>query len=211
MNIYTRILDLCKTTGDTMRSLSNHSGVSESVLSRLKTGQREISKKNLILLANYFCVNEEWLATGIGDREASGLVKDTIIHDERLHERILRLCQHLFGESDGSDDSQSTSLVVNAPATAVALSTGLDPGRIWQILYDKKFPYYSEVMAFVRMVPDVNANWLFCGKGEMFISQTPDINVDRINCLIQDIKDLYYRIDAKIQILYERIEQLESR
>lgn len=214
MNLYERILELCKISGDTMYSLSKYSGVSESVLSRLKTqSQSKLSKKNLILLANYFCVNEDWLETGEGDREAPGLVDDTIIRDERLHLRILELCQNMFGDNEDLNPGADIYYVFNAPCDVIAAKTNLDAGRIREILYDKKFPTYSEVLCFASMSETIDANWLFLGKGNMYKSDMTKLTSDRMNKLIDTIATLQEAINAKsgtIALLNERIKELEK-
>lgn len=164
VNLYPRIIELCKLSGDTMYSLSKRSGVSESVLSRLKTNsQTKISRKNLILLANYFCVNENWLATGEGDRDAPGLVKDTTIHDSALHSRFVQIAQKLYGDDDQSDFNK----VISVDLETMSIFTDIPQHRLWKIIYDSQFPTYSEIISLLKSDRNLDANWLLLGVGDM--------------------------------------------
>lgn len=211
VNLYSRISDLCKITGDTMYSLSKRSGVSESVLSRIKTNaQVKLSKKNLILLANYFCVNEEWLATGEGDKEAPGVVKDTLIHDEGLHLRFLQIAQTLFGDEDTSHLINDFHISMETMSTY----THIPQERIWEIVYDNCFPSYTEVKDLLKADQRIDANWLFLGVGTMFRSFVSQKESERILKLVDTITTLQETINAKnetIALLTERVRQLEGQ
>lgn len=207
MNVYSRILDLCKVSGDTMYSLAKHSGVSESVLSRLKTNsQGKLSKKNLILLANYFCVNEDWLETGIGKKESSGIVKDTLINDVALHERFIQIANKMYGDGDPDDISVDTN--------TMATYTGIPQERLWRIIYDNQFPAYTEIQSLLKADKKIDANWLLLGVGEMFRESLSQKDKERINTLVDTISALNETIGLKSEIidaLNLRIKQLENQ
>ncbi|MCM1093732.1 MAG: helix-turn-helix domain-containing protein [Lachnospiraceae bacterium] len=211
MNLYSRILELCKLTGDTMYSLAKHSGVSESALSRLKTNsQVKMSKKNIILLANYFCVNEDWLATGEGDRNAPGVTKDSLIHDGALHSRFLEVSQTIFGNNEDKDEFYIT---LNVDIEVMAAFTNISADRLWQIIYDKHYPSYTEVISLLKSDQRINANWLLTGVGEMFKTYS-SLDVNRIATLVDTIATLQKTISEKdktIAILAAQVEQLKNQ
>lgn len=207
-NLYSRIEGLCKITGDTMYSLSKHSGISESALSRLKnSSQANISKKNLILLANYFAVNEDWLSTGKGDPDAPGIVKDTLIRDSSLHNRFVLISSHLYGDKD--DPAEKT-----VDIETMATYTDIPQERLWMIIYNDKFPTYTETLQLLKSDKNIDANWLFLGVGTMF-KNTPSLkNTERIKSLVDTISTLQDTINIKSEIiatLNERIKQLENQ
>lgn len=211
MNVYSRIIDLCKISGDTMYSLSKHSGVSESTLSRLKTNpQSRLSKKNLILLANYFCVNEDWLETGIGDRDAPGVVRDSTIHDSALHQRFVYIANNVYcpkskvPEDDARVDVEMMSTYTNIPID-----------RLYAIIYDDRFPTYTEIQLLLKSEKKLDANWLLLGVGDMFRSEQPKpADAERMNKLIDTITTLQDTINSKnnaIALLSNRVIQLENQ
>lgn len=213
VNLYARIVGLCKISGDTMYSLAKGSGVSESVLSRLKTNpQSKLSRKNLILLANYFCVNEDWLATGQGDIDAPGITKDTIIHDSALHERFIEVSQEIYGIEEIIDGIKVLSN--NIDLDDMSMYTDIPQDRLADIIYDKKYPSYTEVIDLLKSDKRINANWLFLGVDKMFKESMSIRESERITALVDTITQLQFAINAKsetIAALNERIKQLEQQ
>lgn len=211
VNLYARIAGLCKITGDTMYSLAKRSGVSESVLSRIKTNsQVKMSKKNLILLANYFCVNEEWLATGKGDKNAPGVVRDTLIHDEALRIRYIQIAQALYGDAN----SNSMYDEVDVRMEVMSTYTNIPQERVWGIVYDNQFPSYTEIQNLLKADQRIDANWLFLGVGTMFRTGMSQKDSERITTLVDTISTLQDTINLKSEIisaLNERIKQLENQ
>jgi transcriptional regulator with XRE-family HTH domain len=212
MNLYTRIIELANVTGDTMYSLAKHSGVSESVLSRLKSNsQVKLSKKNLILLANYFCVNQDWLLTGEGEKFAPSISKDTLIHDDELYNRFIELSQVLFGNHEDEDDKYQ-EITVNVEL--MSTYTNISPERVWKIIYDRHYPYYTEVIDLLKSDKRINANWLLLGIESMFKGMPTQKESERINALVDTITQLQFAVSAKsdtIAALNDRIKQLESQ
>lgn len=211
MELYSRILELCKISGDTMYSLAKHSGVSESALSRLKSNtQGKVSKKNLILLANYFCVNEEWLETGVGDKNAPGVVRDTLIRDSALHNRFVQVAQRAYGDDSSSNSEQEISVDTELMSTY----TGIPQHRVWEIIYDSHFPSYTEIQQLLKSDKKIDANWLFLGVGSMYRENQSSKEAERISTLVDTISTLQETINIKsetINMLNERIIQLESQ
>ena len=195
-----------------MYSLAKHSGVSESVLSRLKTNsQAKISKKNIILLANYFCVNEEWLETGEGDRNALGVVRDTLIHDSGLHERFLEIAQDTYGDNSDRDEYWN---VINVDVQYMSTYTDIPQERLIDIIYNKHFPSYTEVKQLLKSDKRIDANWLILGVGTMYRTNPLPKETERISTLVDTISTLQDTINKKSEIiaaLTERIKQLEDQ
>lgn len=212
-NIYSRILELSRISGDTMYSLSKHSGVSESVLSRMKSNPTgRVSKKNLILLANYFCVNLDWLETGEGDKDAAGVVKDSVIYDDALYKRFVEVSQALFGDEE--DNTNGVFRNVSVSCELMSTYTNIPIERIYNIIYDNHFPTYTEVISLLKSDKSINANWLFIGVEKMFKSSSPVKESGRISTLVDTIATLQDSINAKtetIAALNERIRQLENQ
>lgn len=158
MNIISRIEELSNIKRVSMYTISQETGISQSVLSRLRTNKTtQLSRKNLEILANYFCVNADWLATGKGDPYASGVVKDTQIHDDALWERIVELSIKLF-----STDSTLFDIDYEKMESIVDIS----PQRLYSIIRDNESPTYTELLKFAQ-INNLNINWLLTGKGEM--------------------------------------------
>ena len=68
MNIFSRIQELAEIKGISLYLLSQVTGISQSIFSRLKTESTgKLNRKNLGIVAEYFCVNPEWLLTGKGE------------------------------------------------------------------------------------------------------------------------------------------------
>ncbi len=71
------------------------------------------------------------------------------------------------------------------------------------------------IMSVLYAFPDISAEWLMRGVGEMIISKRPNTaELDRINKLVNTIATLQDTIDAKsntISNLKERIKQLETQ
>ncbi|MDE5975433.1 MAG: helix-turn-helix domain-containing protein [Muribaculaceae bacterium] len=70
------------------------------------------------------------------------------------------------------------------------------------------------VLNILSAFPDLSAEWLMRGTGEMFQGEKPDINVEKINKLIDTIATLQEAINAKsetIRLLTEKIKQLENK
>ncbi|AVM53352.1 hypothetical protein JN06_01390 [Bacteroides zoogleoformans] len=161
MNIFNRIQELADIKGVTMYVISQDTGISESVFSRLKKkSNASIGKKNLLILANYFCVNEHWLATGEGEREAPGVTKDVVIHDDGVWERIEHLSMRLFSEDNtlSSVDFEKMSRAVN-----------IHPKRLRDIIDDKKYPTYTELKSILQSKDlNINSGWIMTGDGKVF-------------------------------------------
>lgn len=158
MNVISRIQELANTKGVSMYIISQDTGISQSVLSRLKTNKTaKLSRINLEILANYFCVNPDWLATGEGDQYAAGLIKDTKIYDEGLWERIEELAIKLF-----SMNKTSSGIDYEKMSAAIAIN----PQRLYSIIRNNEFPTYSELLNIVK-ISNLNINWLITGNGPM--------------------------------------------
>lgn len=163
-----------------------------------------MSKKNLILLANYFCVNEEWLASGEGERDAPGIVKDTLIHDSSLHSRFVQIAQKLYGDNDNN---------VSIDIETMSTYTDIPQDRIYNIIYDNQFPSYTEIISLLKSDRKIDANWLILGVGNMYKNSIVIKEQERINKLVDTIATLQDTINAKndvIATLSNRVMQLEK-
>lgn len=193
-----------------MYALSKSTGISESTLSRLKSNsQVKLSKKNLILLANHFCVNEDWLETGLGDREAPGIVRDATIHNSALWERFVQIAKANYG-----DEPLVDSPTISVDLETMSTYTGISCQRLWQIIHDNGFPTYTEILQLLKSDKRIDSNWLLLGVGNMFRDMTMPRNTERVNKLVDTITTLQDTISAKndiIAVLNERIRQLENQ
>lgn len=182
-SIYPRIKELADIRGISMYTLSQDTGISQSVLSRLKTeSTAKLSRKNLEILANYFCVNIDWLATGRGDRYAPGIVKDTKIHDDALWERIEKVAIECFAPSDNKTieavDYHQFSTVTSIPEE-----------RLHDILQNNEFPYYSEILKIANVeILNLNLEWLFLGKGDMYLKASSNAEIEELKAEINMLK-----------------------
>lgn len=167
MNILSRIQQLSDIKRVTMYTISQETGISQSVFSRLKTETTaKLSRKNLDILANYFCVNADWLATGSGDMYASGVVKDTKLHDDALWERIEELAISLF-----TPDNEKTTPFINYEAMEMA--TSISAPRLYSIIRENEFPTYTELLNIADSESlNISSDWLLTGKGSMLKSES---------------------------------------
>lgn len=169
-----------------------------------------MSKKNLILLANYFCVNEDWLATGEGDKDAPGVVRDTLIHDNALRFRYIQIAQALYGNDNNNKINEDIDVSIEVMSTY----TDIPQERIWGIVYDNQFPSYTEIQNLLKADQRIDANWLFLGVGSMFRTGMSQKDTERITTLVDTISTLQDTINLKSEIiiaLNERIKQLENQ
>lgn len=98
---------------------------------------------------------------------------------------------------------------------AFALRCGLRQNTLSNQLNGMRELSLQTVAAILEMNPQVSAEWLMRGVGEMIISKRPNTaELDRINKLVNTIATLQDTIDAKsntISNLKERIKQLETQ
>ena len=69
------------------------------------------------------------------------------------------------------------------------------------------------IMSVLYAFPEISADWLMRGEGEMLNTPATDPNTDRINSLIDTIATLQEAINTKsetITALSDRIKQLEA-
>lgn len=187
MNIFSRIQELADIKQVTMYAVSQDTGISQSVFSRLKNEPTtKLNRKNLEILANYFCVNANWLATGIGDRYEPGIVKDTLIHDDALCERLETLGVELF-------TPQNNKSMYGIDYHEFGRQTDISEERLYQIIRNEKFPTYTEVLKIVNSKDiNINAEWLLIGKGPMLKSEKPSL-VAKVN--YESKGSPYYNVD----------------
>lgn len=72
----------------------------------------------------------------------------------------------------------------------------------------------STIMAILTAYPELSSDWLMRGEGEMFKTETPDVNAERVLKMVDTITTLQDTINSKdetIASLNERIRQLESK
>ena len=104
---------------------------------------------------------------------------------------------------------------MGASTRAFALRCGLRQNTLSNQLNGMRELSLQTVAAILEMNPQVSAEWLMRGTGEMFNSeQQNSAELDRINKLVNTIATLQDTIDAKsntISNLKERIKQLETQ
>lgn len=98
---------------------------------------------------------------------------------------------------------------------AFALRCGIAQNTLSYYLNGQRKPSYESIEKILNTFPDLSAEWLIRGNGEMLISQSGNIdrNMERMNKLVDTITTLQDAINTKtetITILSERIKQLES-
>ena len=95
---------------------------------------------------------------------------------------------------------------------AFALKCGLNQPSLDRMLKGINALNINCISAILATFPDVSAEWLLRGEGDMFKSQSRE--TERINTLLDTITTLQEAINAKsetIAILNERIHQLENQ
>lgn len=172
MNLYYRIKELANIRGITMYVLSQDTGISQSVFSRLKHDNTvKLNRKNLELLANYFCVNVDWLTTGKGEVDAPGVIKDTKIHDEALWERLQEMAIELFSK-------QGEKSLSGIDYSKFEEKTNIPQRRLYDIIQENNFPTYTEILSIIGSKDlKINSEWLFTGKGSMLKRQYEITNI----------------------------------
>lgn len=99
---------------------------------------------------------------------------------------------------------------------AFALKCGIAQNTMSYYLNGQRKPSYEAVEKILSTFPDLSAEWLIRGKGEMLLSQNgnPDKQAERMNKLVDTIATLQEAINAKtdtIDILTARVKQLETQ
>lgn len=98
---------------------------------------------------------------------------------------------------------------------AFAIRCGINQPTLDRMLKGINALNLNCVSSILKSFPDVSAEWLMRGKGEMFNSEQPNsAELERINKLVDTIATLQDTINLKndaIASLTERIKQLESQ
>lgn len=97
---------------------------------------------------------------------------------------------------------------------AFAINCGLRQNTLSNQLNGMRELSLSTIMAILTAYPDVSAEWLMRGAGEMIKAELPDANADRVLKMVDTIATLQETINAKndtIAMLSERVKQLESQ
>ena len=77
-----RLKELRKTLGLSQKSFSEKLGITDSGLSNLESGKRNLTEQMIISICREFNVNRYWLVEGVGDMFAN--LPDTIIDELAL-------------------------------------------------------------------------------------------------------------------------------
>lgn len=97
---------------------------------------------------------------------------------------------------------------------AFALNCGLRQNTLSNQLNGMRELSLSTIMAILTAYPELSSDWLMRGEGEMFKTETPDVNAERVLKMVDTITTLQDTINSKdetIASLNERIRQLESK
>jgi transcriptional regulator with XRE-family HTH domain len=99
---------------------------------------------------------------------------------------------------------------------AFALKCGIAQNTMSYYLSGKRKPSYEAIEKILLTFPEVSAEWLTRGNGDMFLgeNQIDTKSAERMNKLIDSITTLQEVIDAKnstIAALTERLKQCENQ
>lgn len=98
---------------------------------------------------------------------------------------------------------------------AFAIKCGLRQNTLSNQLNGMRELSLQTVVAILNSDPEISAEWLLRGSGDMYISDQPNAaELDRINKLVDTITTLQDAINAKnetIALLTERIKKLENQ
>lgn len=95
-----------------------------------------------------------------------------------------------------------------------ALNCGLRQNTLSNQLNGVRELSLSTISAILAAYPEVSSEWLLRGVGEMFKTEIPDANADRVMKLVDTIATLQDTINGKndiIATLTSRINQLENQ
>ncbi len=96
---------------------------------------------------------------------------------------------------------------------ALAVKCGINQPTLDRMLKGINALNLNCVTSILTTFPEISADWLMRGEGEMLNTPATDPNTDRINSLIDTIATLQEAINTKsetITALSDRIKQLEA-
>ncbi len=97
---------------------------------------------------------------------------------------------------------------------AFALNCGIAQNTMSYYLTGQRKLSYDAVQKILDTYPNLSAEWLTRGKGEMLLSDCPDANLDRVMKLVDTIATLQDSLSEKsktISLLKEKIAELETQ
>ncbi|MCE7072014.1 helix-turn-helix domain-containing protein [Dyadobacter sp. CY327] len=146
-NFNERLAALMEESGDTAYSLAKSTELSETTIGRLLKGQNDPSAGTLQVLSEYFKVNTEWLETGTGEQSRSLPVsQDSLTIGARLEVFFKKF-------------------KIN-PAILMP-KIGYSRQVYYNIVKKNANPSADFIAKILTEYPNLNANWLLKGSGEM--------------------------------------------
>ena len=124
-----RVKQLRKARGLTLEQFGERLGIGKSTISAIETGQRSLTRQNLLSICREFGVREEWLRDGTGEMEYSTdtfdldeladkhhatalereLIKAYFELDEQMRKIAVEKFSNVFGRFDASSEPERIS------------------------------------------------------------------------------------------------------
>ena len=127
MTINERIRTLRKQKGLTQTELGDKIGLKKSAISKLESDGNSVTDQNVLLICETFHINEKWLRTGKGERDAN----DDAVLFEKIRERF-----HLYGLTEEAarawfylDDAERRRIAEDAERIASTLKAHMKEGQ----------------------------------------------------------------------------------
>lgn len=97
---------------------------------------------------------------------------------------------------------------------AFAIKCGLNSPTLERQIKGLRGVSIEVVSGILYAFPEISAEWIMRGEGEMLIAQNEDPNIERVLKLVDTINTLQDALNTKtetVNLLQERIKQLENQ
>lgn len=186
-------------------------GVTQSVIGSMFQKGTEPSSKVIQLTASTFPeISLEWFIRGEGNMFKSQ--NKEIERTNKLVDTTATFPNFLNTKSEMIDRIKDIIKFSGLSDRAFALKCGINQPTLFNQLKGIRAISLDTVLSVCKRFPDVSTNWLLLGEGDMFKSQSREM--ERINKLVDTIATLQESINTKsetIALLNEKIKQLESQ